>query len=96
MSDISEPYISKPLGYSLYPKEMSPIPQSWVATIGNLVFYREHDKVSFQRRLMLSCRWIIANMLFFSHKGGHFAALERPVQFVQDIEDFVRQVWPSA
>ncbi|KII87362.1 hypothetical protein PLICRDRAFT_252822 [Plicaturopsis crispa FD-325 SS-3] len=64
-SDVSEPYISTPLSYSLYPKEMSPIPRTWVAAVGNLVFYREHDK------------------------GGHFAALERPVQFVRDIEDFV-------
>ncbi|KEF61011.1 uncharacterized protein A1O9_02575 [Exophiala aquamarina CBS 119918] len=26
--------------------------------------------------------------------GGHFAALERPKVLVQDVEDFVKQVWP--
>ncbi|KII87364.1 hypothetical protein PLICRDRAFT_112525 [Plicaturopsis crispa FD-325 SS-3] len=67
-----EPYLSKPLGYSLYPEEIAPVPRSWVTAAGNLVFYREHDK------------------------GGHFAALERPDQFVKDLEEFVGQVWPSA
>jgi len=27
-------------------------------------------------------------------KGGHFAAMEKPIEFAQDIEDFVQQVWP--
>ena len=25
--------------------------------------------------------------------GGHFAALEKPQYFVQDMEDFVKEVW---
>ena len=29
-------------------------------------------------------------------EGGHFAAMERPEQFTDDIEDFVRAVWPTA
>jgi microsomal epoxide hydrolase len=32
------------MGYSWFPKELAPIPRSWAATTGNLVFYREHDK----------------------------------------------------
>ncbi|KII87377.1 hypothetical protein PLICRDRAFT_43010 [Plicaturopsis crispa FD-325 SS-3] len=69
--DNADWYVSKPLGYSWYPQELAPIPKSWVATTGNLVFHRQHDK------------------------GGHFAALERPDQFVKDIEEFVKQVWPA-
>lgn len=29
-------------------------------------------------------------------KGGHFSAMELPEQFVQDMEDFVKEVWPKA
>ncbi len=39
-------YISKPFGYSWFPKEIHPTPQSWVATLGDLVFFRRHTKVS--------------------------------------------------
>ena len=28
--------------------------------------------------------------------GGHFAAMEVPKDFVQDMEDFVKEVWPKA
>ncbi|KAL1988595.1 hypothetical protein VTN96DRAFT_8990 [Rasamsonia emersonii] len=37
-------YIHKPFGYSWFPKELAPIPRSWAATTGNLVFYREHTQ----------------------------------------------------
>ncbi|KAJ9616865.1 hypothetical protein H2200_000585 [Cladophialophora chaetospira] len=37
-------YVNKPLGYSWFPQELAPIPRSWAATTGNLVFYRQHDK----------------------------------------------------
>ncbi|KZP29804.1 putative epoxide hydrolase [Athelia psychrophila] len=36
--------ITKPLGYSYFPKELFPMPESWVATTGNLVFYKAHEK----------------------------------------------------
>ena len=39
-------YINKPMGFSWFPKELAPIPQAWVETTGNLVFHREHAKVS--------------------------------------------------
>jgi microsomal epoxide hydrolase len=35
-------YIKKPLGFSWFPKELAPIPRSWAATTGDLVFFREH------------------------------------------------------
>lgn len=65
----SKHYISKPFGYSWFPREIAPIPKSWVATTGNLVWHRQHTK------------------------GGHFAALERPNELLEDIESFVNQVW---
>ncbi|KAH8809006.1 Alpha/Beta hydrolase protein [Xylogone sp. PMI_703] len=62
-------YINKPLGFSYFPKELVPIPQSWIETTGNLVFWRQHEK------------------------GGHFAALEQPREFAEDIVAFAEQIW---
>lgn len=38
-------YIHKPLGFSYFPVELFPVPKSWVETTGNLVFWREHQRV---------------------------------------------------
>ncbi|ENH72096.1 Putative epoxide hydrolase [Fusarium oxysporum f. sp. cubense race 1] len=37
------------------------------------------------------------NLVFYQQheKGGHFAALERPIEFLQDIEDFLSVAWPK-
>jgi len=40
--DNSAWHIHKPLGYSWFPKELAPTPRSWVATTGDLVFFRQH------------------------------------------------------
>jgi hypothetical protein len=45
MAESPEFFIKKPLGYSYFPKELVPTPKDWVATTGNLVFHREHEKV---------------------------------------------------
>ncbi|KAI6715282.1 epoxide hydrolase [Diplocarpon mali] len=39
-----QPYVKVPFGFSNFPKELIPVPKSWAATEGNLVFYREHSK----------------------------------------------------
>jgi hypothetical protein len=39
-------HINKPFGFSWFPKELAPIPRSWAATTGDLVFYRQHNSVS--------------------------------------------------
>lgn len=62
-------HITKPFGYSYYPKELIPIPVEWVATTGHLVWSKIHDR------------------------GGHFAALEQPQEFMEDLEAFVDHVW---
>ncbi|PGG96655.1 microsomal epoxide hydrolase [Blastomyces parvus] len=59
----------KPFGYSNFPKEICPTPVAWARTLGDMVFYKEHDK------------------------GGHFAALEQPQLFMEDLEAFVAAAW---
>ena len=36
-------HVKKPFGYSLFPKELIPVPRSWAATTGNLSWYRQHE-----------------------------------------------------
>ncbi|KAK5681832.1 hypothetical protein LTS10_006365 [Elasticomyces elasticus] len=38
------PYVSKPSGYSLFPKELVPVPKSWAAATANIVSYSQHKK----------------------------------------------------
>jgi microsomal epoxide hydrolase len=38
-------FCHKPFGYSWNPREIAPIPRSWAATTGNLVWFRRHAKV---------------------------------------------------
>ena len=66
--DHPDMYIEKPFGYSLFPKEVIPVPVKWVETTGQLSWSRVHES------------------------GGHFAAMEKPVEFKKDMEDFVRHV----
>ncbi|GAM88923.1 hypothetical protein ANO11243_069570 [Dothideomycetidae sp. 11243] len=62
---------TKPMGYSWFPHELVPTPVSWVATSGNLVWYKRHAS------------------------GGHFAAMERPKELFDDVEEFVKVAWNS-
>ncbi|RSH89646.1 hypothetical protein EHS25_002197 [Saitozyma podzolica] len=63
----------KPVGYSQFPKEITPSPIEWVKATGgvNLVWAKRHEK------------------------GGHFAALERPVELYQDLMDFIGVAWKA-
>ncbi|KAG8675878.1 hypothetical protein FPOAC1_001873 [Fusarium poae] len=63
-----DPKITKPLGYSWFPQEVGPKPVAWAATLGNLVYYKRHER------------------------GGHFAALERPEDLLEAVEEFVKQI----
>jgi len=42
----SPEYLSKPLGYSRFPKELARTPVHWVATTGNMVWSHDHGDVS--------------------------------------------------
>ncbi|KAF2234685.1 alpha/beta-hydrolase [Viridothelium virens] len=37
-------HINKPLGFSWFPKEIAPVPRNWIATTGDLVFFRQHQR----------------------------------------------------
>ncbi|KAK0769538.1 hypothetical protein LTR91_020100 [Friedmanniomyces endolithicus] len=37
-------YVGKPSGYSLFPKELVPVPKSWAAATANIVSYAQHQK----------------------------------------------------
>lgn len=36
--------LKKPIGHSNFPRELLPMPKSWVETTGNVVWYRDHAK----------------------------------------------------
>jgi microsomal epoxide hydrolase len=37
-------HLEKPLAYSNFARETQQVPQSWVATTGDLVYYKHHEK----------------------------------------------------
>jgi microsomal epoxide hydrolase len=46
LPDDLQSYCEKPMGYSYFPKDLLPTPVVWAKTKGNLVWSRQHDKVS--------------------------------------------------
>ncbi|KAJ5639380.1 uncharacterized protein N7484_007242 [Penicillium longicatenatum] len=86
-------YIQKPFGFSSFPKELAPLPRSWIETSGNLVYWGEHEKV----RQRIEINWnrvqCISDKLY--HQGGHFAALEQPEALKTDLVQFMDQIWPG-
>lgn len=34
-------------GFSNFPKELFPVPETWAGSLGKLIFYKRHDKVGF-------------------------------------------------
>lgn len=65
------PHIPKPFGYSRFPYDNSGVPKTWAMAMGDLVFFKDHDK------------------------GGHFAAMELPQELWDDVEAFIRIVFPD-
>jgi hypothetical protein len=39
-------HCKKPFGFSWFPKEVAPVPRSWIESTGETVWFRRHDKVS--------------------------------------------------
>lgn len=60
------------MGYSRFPYDNSGVPESWAKEVGNLIFYKAHER------------------------GGHFPALEYAEVLWEDVESFVRQVFPDS
>lgn len=71
-SQLKLPYVQKPTGYSLFAKEIVPVPKSWAVLSCNLVSYNQHDR------------------------GGHFAAMEKPKELLEDIEVYIKKAWNKA
>ncbi|KAL2865843.1 epoxide hydrolase family protein [Aspergillus lucknowensis] len=41
---MTKTYIHKPLGFSYFPKELMPVPKSWIEKTGNLVYFNQHTE----------------------------------------------------
>lgn len=87
-------YIKKPFGFSSFPKELAPLPRSWIETTGNLVYWADHKKVC-QNKSAFASIYKPLLLTFERIQGGHFAALEQPEALKNDITEFVEQVWPE-
>jgi hypothetical protein len=37
-------YMETPMGFSAFPKELGIVPRSWAETLGNVVFWKNHEK----------------------------------------------------
>lgn len=95
--------LKKSIGYSYFPKEICPTPVAWARKLGDMVFHKEHDKVIFffLNRFFFFHIYFVIGMdgwmdgltfrLIF--QGGHFAALEQPQLFMEDLEAFVAAAW---
>lgn len=90
------------MGFSSFPREITPTPRTWAASQGNVVFYRAHDKVRNKIPNTDSVPLILSYFIYFLSsptcvrdivQGGHFAALEQPELLLKDLEDFIAQVW---
>lgn len=82
----------KPIGYSLFKKEITPFLPEWAEGEVNLVWSKKHEKV--RRSLVHDLpdpreKWL-------TDQGGHFAALEQPEQLWQDLHDFLGVAWKKA
>jgi len=64
-------HIEKPSGYSFFPKELMPVPVSWIGTKINLVSTKIHSA------------------------GGHFAAMEKPKELLEDVEAYIEKAFPG-
>ncbi|KAI9376274.1 Alpha/Beta hydrolase protein [Aspergillus egyptiacus] len=40
----TDDYIHKPFGFSYFPMELMPVPKTWVAKTGNLVYFKQHTE----------------------------------------------------
>ncbi|OLN84907.1 putative epoxide hydrolase 4 [Colletotrichum chlorophyti] len=84
----SFPFFNKPFGYSWFKYELSPGPKKLIEKKGQLVFYRQHDHVCHKTDAMR----FFPHLLTLFEQGGHFAAMERPQDFLVDMEDFMQNL----
>jgi hypothetical protein len=76
------------------------MPKAWVEKQGNLVWYKQHNKASiicsfpYSRPSPVLILVSMDKLVLLVIQGGHFAALEQPELIIQDLDEFVQQVWP--
>jgi microsomal epoxide hydrolase len=78
-------YVSKPSGYSYFPKELVPTPRAWAAETANLVFHRQHSSGGhFAVSYVVHC-WL--------NITDRVQALEKPNELLADVEEWASKAW---
>lgn len=72
----------------MFPRELMPTPVHWVEKTVNLVWSKEHKAVSCSSTCIRKTQVRADTM-----QGGHFAALEKPEELWQDVEEFIKVAW---
>ncbi|KAL4779816.1 Alpha/Beta hydrolase protein [Aspergillus varians] len=87
---------------AIYPyRETNPVPRTpTLSMTKELYLHKPFGFSYFAHELMpVPKTWIIktGNLVYFKQhtEGGHFAALERPKEFKEDLTEFLTQVWPG-
>jgi microsomal epoxide hydrolase len=82
-------YGNKPMGYVHHPEELAPVPKSLVAKVSSILPLQVNHCVT------LMAYKQTGNLAWYREHpdGGHFYAMETPQRFVDDMEDFTKQVW---
>ncbi|KAL6240140.1 hypothetical protein BDW75DRAFT_197076 [Aspergillus navahoensis] len=86
---------------AIYPYRASnPIPSRPSPMLNELYIHKPFGFSYFPKELMPTPKsWVekTGNLVYFNQhsEGGHFAALEQPKKFKEDLTEFVTQVWPS-
>lgn len=52
-----------PFGFSNFPKEIFPVPESWAGSLGDMIFYKSHDKVYFLLTIIINPQTIFRNRI---------------------------------
>lgn len=84
------PFLNKPLGYSLFPNELFPVPGSWAGTIANLVHYKRHDKGG---HFAVSRTGLKLLPTKNNGSDSFYQALERPKELLEDVEEWIPKAW---
>lgn len=82
------PYISKPCGYSFFPKEVAE-PRSWAAATANIVSYSRHSGGG---------HFAVSYEIFWSKDHDLLLtfvlqAMEKPAELLADVEEWVPKAW---
>ncbi|KAL4988285.1 Alpha/Beta hydrolase protein [Aspergillus falconensis] len=86
---------------AIYPyRQSNPIPPGPPPDLNELYIHKPLGFSYFPKELMPTPKsWVekTGNLVYFNQhsEGGHFAALEQPKKFKEDLTEFVSQIWPG-